>query len=89
MVIKELGVDIRGIHFHSGSCFDGSKNFDYSIEMAKKVMKVGRECGHTMNIMDIGGGFPGHELTDKLVNTLQSCRPGIYSKMNDEEMTDY
>lgn len=42
LTIKELGIDLKGVHFHSGSCHKGSKNFEYSIEMAKKVMKYGR-----------------------------------------------
>ena len=42
MVLKELGVDLKGVHFHSGSGYNGSKNFDFSIDMAKRVMKIGR-----------------------------------------------
>lgn len=57
--------------------------------MAKKAMKIGRDCGHTMNILDIGGGFPGHELDDKLVNTLASCKPDPYKKNENGEINDY
>lgn len=66
-VIKELGINLIGIHFHSGSGFDGSQNFGYSIDMAKRALKIGRDCGHSMKILDIGGGFPGHDLDDKLI----------------------
>jgi hypothetical protein len=28
------------------------------IDLAKKCLKIGREMGHRMEILDIGGGFP-------------------------------
>lgn len=40
-----------------------------------------------MNIMDIGGGFPGTDLTDDYIRQLNKCRPGYLDDPND--ITDY
>ena len=62
--IKEMGVKLEGIHFHSGSTRLGSTGFAQGIELARKCMKIGREYGHKMEIMDVGGGFSSVDLTD-------------------------
>ena len=33
--------------------------FESAIQFAKKVFDVGNELGFRMNVLDIGGGFPG------------------------------
>lgn len=37
-------------------------------------MKIAREYNHPMNILDIGGGFPGNEISDELVKTLEETK---------------
>lgn len=37
-------------------------------------MKIGRLYDHPMTIMDIGGGFPGNELSDELVDVLKATK---------------
>ena len=56
---KTIGLDIVGVSFHVGS---GCKNVDaykIAIERARKVFDIGKENGYILNILDIGGGFPG------------------------------
>lgn len=51
-----MGVKLEGVHFHCGSGHNGAQNFEKAIEIAKTCMKMGRDIGHNMNIIDIGGG---------------------------------
>lgn len=61
---KTIGLDIVGVSFHVGS---GCKNVDaykIAIERTRKVFDIGKENGYTLNILDIGGGFPGTNESD-------------------------
>lgn len=64
-----MGIKLKGIHFHCGSGKDGSDSFKKSINMAKACMEIGRKYGHSMEILDLGGGFPAGDM-DK--NTLEA-----------------
>jgi diaminopimelate decarboxylase len=41
-------------------------------------MKVGKECGHRMKLLDLGGGFPAANLSDAQVEVLNSTRDQGY-----------
>lgn len=47
-----------GIHFHCGSGQHGSSAFERAILNARKCIEIGRQYGHQMKLLDIGGGFP-------------------------------
>lgn len=44
--IQELGVSLRGIHFHCGSGAHGSSAFGRAVTLARNCLKIGREYGH-------------------------------------------
>jgi diaminopimelate decarboxylase len=69
--IKDMGIKLHGIHFHCGSGKDGSSGFKRGIDQARQVIKIGREYGHIMDTLDIGGGFPSGELHDSTITALQ------------------
>lgn len=58
-----MGINIEGIHFHCGSGQHGSTSFKKAIDIAKACILKGREIGHNMEVLDLGGGFPAGELT--------------------------
>jgi diaminopimelate decarboxylase len=62
--IKDLGVRLSGIHFHCGSGQHGSTGFKKAIELARSCIEIGRQTGHSMEILDLGGGFPAGEITN-------------------------
>jgi ornithine decarboxylase len=57
---KDHGLKVVGISFHVGSgCRDASR-YELALRDAKELHDVARdEYGFDMNIIDIGGGFPG------------------------------
>ncbi|CAF2213587.1 unnamed protein product [Rotaria magnacalcarata] len=57
-------LDIVGISFHCGSGQMTSKAFVDAIQNARAIMNYGMKLGFTMNLLDIGGGFPGNTGTE-------------------------
>ena len=69
--IQEMGINLSGIHFHCGSGQHGSSAFERAILNARQCIEIGRQYGHEMKILDIGGGFPAGELTQKTIKALK------------------
>ncbi|XP_051941753.1 ornithine decarboxylase isoform X1 [Hippocampus zosterae] len=61
---KELGLDVIGVSFHVGSGCTDSAAFKQAIADARCVFDMGLVLGFCMNLLDIGGGFPGSEDAD-------------------------
>ncbi|KAL3105607.1 hypothetical protein niasHT_021710 [Heterodera trifolii] len=60
-VARDQGMELIGISFHVGSgCRDPSA-FREAISASKKLFVLGTSMGHRMQLLDIGGGFPGHD----------------------------
>ena len=53
----QLGVPVAGISFHVGSGASDPASFASAIALARDAFDAGVAAGHTMNILDIGGGF--------------------------------
>lgn len=58
---KKSHVEVVGVSFHIGSGCSDPQAYAQSIADARLVFQMGAELGHTMNILDLGGGFPGLE----------------------------
>ncbi len=63
----ELRIKIGGFSFHVGSQAASPAMFLEAIARCTELMRIAAETGHTMGILDIGGGFP--------VDYLQPCMP--------------
>ena len=56
---KKFGLQVVGVSFHVGSgCRDASR-YEAALQDAREVFDMGAEYGMKMQILDIGGGFPG------------------------------
>lgn len=65
---KSLSLNVIGCCFHVGSgCSKASQYYD-ALKMVNEVFTAGKEIGLEMNMIDIGGGFPG--LSDDKSNEL-------------------
>lgn len=47
--------------FHVGSGCQEAEAYDAAIQQARDVFDMGLSMGFDMDLLDIGGGFPGHE----------------------------
>lgn len=68
--IKDMGIRLHGIHFHSGSTRNGSEGFKKGILLAKQCISIGRQYNHRMEILDTGGGFPSGNLTKSILEAF-------------------
>jgi ornithine decarboxylase len=53
-----LGLVVEGLSFHVGSQCTNFANYVQALNVAAAVLQEARERGHTIKILDIGGGFP-------------------------------
>jgi ornithine decarboxylase len=58
-IAADLGFDIEGISFHVGSGCHSPKAYLNTFERVAKIREKGRNLGHSMKLVDIGGGWPG------------------------------
>ncbi|KAK6057363.1 Pyridoxal-dependent decarboxylase, pyridoxal binding domain protein [Cooperia oncophora] len=56
---KELGVNVIGISFHVGSGCNDPTAFRKALAEARHLVELGRGLGFDMNLVDLGGGYPG------------------------------
>lgn len=63
-IANELGIQLHGIHFHCGSGKNGSTSFLKAVNMARECLSIGRKYGHSMEILDLGGGYPSADLSE-------------------------
>jgi len=56
---RELELNVRGVSFHVGSGCYSTKAFVDAVESAALVHRISADAGAPMDIVDIGGGFPG------------------------------
>ncbi|XP_017061307.1 ornithine decarboxylase 2-like [Drosophila ficusphila] len=59
LLAKALKLKVTGTSFHVGSGCSEVEAFDRAIEKAENIFRAGEFIGHDMNLLDIGGGFPG------------------------------
>ena len=81
---RELGLNLTGVSFHVGSGCRDVKQYFNSISDAREVFDMARDYGYDLNLLDIGGGFPGYpneqaeeptfgELAEEINSALDCC----------------
>ncbi|XP_060584614.1 antizyme inhibitor 2-like isoform X2 [Ruditapes philippinarum] len=60
-VAKQLNLNIVGVSFHVGSGVQDPKAYVPILHQSKKVFDIANSLGFVLNVLDIGGGFPGHQ----------------------------
>ncbi|CAF1435003.1 unnamed protein product [Rotaria sordida] len=70
---RDNGLDIVGVSFHCGSGQMTSKAFVDAIQNARTIMNYGIKLGFNMNLLDIGGGFPGNTGTENYFSEIATA----------------
>lgn len=66
ILAKQLQIQINGVCFHVGSGCKDASVYQTALEKTRTVFAMSEKIlGKKMNIVDIGGGFPGHYGSDK------------------------
>lgn len=58
-VAKSLDLNVIGVSFHVGSNCQDSSAFTSAILSSRHVFNIAADIGYNMDLLDIGGGFPG------------------------------
>ncbi|XP_039502501.1 ornithine decarboxylase 1 [Drosophila santomea] len=61
LLAKSLDLKVTGTSFHVGSGCSELEAYDRAIKKAKNLFKFGALLGYDMDLLDIGGGFPGSD----------------------------
>ncbi|KAH8290172.1 hypothetical protein KR054_000764 [Drosophila jambulina] len=74
LLAKSLNLKVTGTSFHVGSGCSELEAYNRAIKKAKNLFKFGELLGYDMDLLDIGGGFPGSddekfERISEIVNT--------------------
>ncbi|KAL5015826.1 hypothetical protein ScPMuIL_005415 [Solemya velum] len=60
-IAKSLTLNVVGVSFHVGSGCREAEAYAVSIEKAREAFDLACDLGFKMELLDIGGGYPGHE----------------------------
>lgn len=63
---KSIGINIVGVSFHCGSGNQNEAVYHDAMNRASLAFECGAKQGFTFNLLDIGGGFPGHTDEDHI-----------------------
>lgn len=67
---RELNLNIKGVAFHIGvGCLE-YEIFEKAIRDSAAAFKYGNSLGLKMDLLDIGGGFPGCETETIVIKTF-------------------
>jgi len=58
---KKLGVNVVGVSFHVGSGCTNAEAFHDAVAAAHRVFGEAASLGFKFTLLDVGGGFPGHD----------------------------
>ena len=59
--------------FHVGSGAEEAEAYAAAVEQAHYVFELGREFGFKLDLLDIGGGFPGQKNAAVSFGEVRTC----------------
>lgn len=62
-IARMLDLDVVGVSFHVGSGCRDPPVFRTAIMTARNIFEFAASLGYELNVVDIGGGFPGNKGT--------------------------
>lgn len=70
---KQLGLNVVGVSFHVGSGCMSTQSFTAAIQSAAQVFEEAKEVGYEMNLLDLGGGWPGTDDGGITFSSIANC----------------
>ena len=83
-IAKTLKLDVVGFSFHVGSGCHSAENFYEAIRECKNAFNIAKSIGIHINIIDIGGGFPGVDKEIRFEDIAKFINDGIRDFFTDE-----
>jgi ornithine decarboxylase len=76
-IVKTLKLDVIGFSFHVGSGCSSPDTFYNAIYECKKAYDIALKIGISINVIDIGGGFPGVDRDIKFEDIAKQINDAI------------
>lgn len=83
-IAKTLKLAVSGFSFHVGSGCSSADNFYDAIHECRKATEIAKQLGIKINIIDIGGGFPGVDTKIKFEDIAKRVNDGIHDFFEEE-----
>ena len=83
-IVKTLKLAVIGFSFHVGSGCSESDTFYTAIHECRKAYDIASKIGININLIDIGGGFPGIDRDIKFEDTAKRINDAMTDFFNDE-----
>ena len=84
---KALGLVPEGVSFHVGSQCSNMENYLHALEISAAIFTEAKQEGLTLNLLDIGGGFPirhmdhdQHSLFEAIARTIRAETDRLFDK---------
>ncbi len=75
--------------FHVGSGCQTPSAYQSALELSQEVFQYASHIGYNFTLLDIGGGFPGHQGSDGLFSQVSaSINQGLDKFFNPERFPD-
>jgi ornithine decarboxylase len=91
-----LGLNVVGISFHVGSGCRNKNQYKTAIEDCYKVYKIAENLGIKLELIDIGGGFPGYDSNhdsitfEEIADILnQSIKQYFYDEQTEKYIVEF
>jgi ornithine decarboxylase len=85
---KQLEINVRGVSFHVGSGCEDPNVYRTALQNCKEVFEIASNIDIKMNIIDIGGGFPGIAKTENTNSVSFESMADVINKSIDEFFDD-
>jgi diaminopimelate decarboxylase len=83
-IAKTLKLDVNGFSFHVGSGCSSADNFYEAIRYCRTATDIAIKMGIQINMIDIGGGFPGLDREVNFEDIAKRVNDGIADFFGDE-----
>jgi ornithine decarboxylase len=67
---KDMDLNVIGLSFHIGSSNEYFEVYGGAIQTARRIFDEAEEIGFKFTLLDIGGGFPGHNF--EVINSFST-----------------
>lgn len=79
----ELGITVVGVAFHVGSGARHVQPYRQALQTARDVFDIAQDFGISLNVIDIGGGFPGTDCDagtrfDEIVHVVRASLDELF-----------
>jgi ornithine decarboxylase len=76
---KDMDLNVIGLSFHIGSASEDYEAYCGAIRTARRIFQEAEEIGFKFTLLDIGGGYPGHNF-----EAINSFSTFINSSLDEE-----